>query len=280
MIVQAVRAMGWLVGVAPGLLGLVLLGRMEWVLGGIGVGVGVSVPILVEVFVWLRRRREGMSRELGFEHRKALAGFEEALKAYTNPKSASRPGSTVRHSKDLTSSTTTTAAGGNGEDQPLSPNVASQVEEIRDRRTSNATVLEMMAGLMRGWSRNSRDQETGRVLDGWKGLPLKGEAVDDRLETRKASKLSPDEVANRRRSEDLSHHLPPLSHQRDENTSTAALQERDQVESDFWRKTLYPPELIIPRAVVWLPDDENGIGRMEGEDLGRWHGLEGVVGGR
>lgn len=37
---------------------------------------------------------------------------------------------------------------------------------------------------------------------------------------------------------------------------------------------LYPPQLLAPTPIVWLPNDSNGIARQEAYDLQRYHGLE------
>lgn len=37
---------------------------------------------------------------------------------------------------------------------------------------------------------------------------------------------------------------------------------------------LYPPELLAPTPIIWLPNDPNGVGRSEAFDLTRYHGLE------
>lgn len=37
---------------------------------------------------------------------------------------------------------------------------------------------------------------------------------------------------------------------------------------------MYPPELLAPTPVIWLPDDPNGVGRAEAENLQKYHGLQ------
>jgi hypothetical protein len=40
---------------------------------------------------------------------------------------------------------------------------------------------------------------------------------------------------------------------------------------------LYPPELLMPPPMIWLPHDHSGIARSEAYDLGRYHELEAVL---
>lgn len=40
---------------------------------------------------------------------------------------------------------------------------------------------------------------------------------------------------------------------------------------------LYPPELLVPPPIIWLPHDRSGIARTEAYDLGHYHDLEAVV---
>lgn len=76
--------------------------------------------------------------------------------------------------------------------------------------------------------------------------PTETEAIDDLVSTEKAARTHPD--------------APPYLPFNDRAEETAGL--------------LYPPELLAPVPMIWLPNDHAGIARSEAIDLQRYHGLE------
>ncbi|KAG8890809.1 hypothetical protein FRB98_004854 [Tulasnella sp. 332] len=77
-------------------------------------------------------------------------------------------------------------------------------------------------------------------------LPLNTEHIDDMVSTERAARTKPG--------------APPQITFKDRAEETAGL--------------MYPPELLAPTPVIWLPDDPNGVGRAEAENLQKYHGLQ------
>ncbi len=74
------------------------------------------------------------------------------------------------------------------------------------------------------------------------------ETLDDLTATERAARTNPDTPP----------HLPPLPF-------------ADHAEE--MAGVLYPPELLAPPPMIWLPNDLGGIGRSEAIDLQRYHEL-------
>ncbi|KDQ20481.1 hypothetical protein BOTBODRAFT_308811 [Botryobasidium botryosum FD-172 SS1] len=77
-------------------------------------------------------------------------------------------------------------------------------------------------------------------------VPLPSESIDDLVSTERAARTHPD--------------APPQLSTPDPAEETAGL--------------LYPPELLAPVPLIWLPNDAAGIARSEAYDLHRYHGLQ------
>ena len=75
------------------------------------------------------------------------------------------------------------------------------------------------------------------------------EDIDDLVSTERAAHTHPDAA--------------PVLPSTDHASETASL--------------LYPPELLVPPPMIWLPHDRSGIARSEAYDLGRYHDLETVL---
>ncbi|KAI1788782.1 hypothetical protein LXA43DRAFT_1023967 [Ganoderma leucocontextum] len=105
-------------------------------------------------------------------------------------------------------------------------------------RGSFASVLEMMSLLA----------VTPSSLDTRGPVPLETETLDDLTATERAARTNPDAPP----------HLPPLPF---------------AVHAEEMAGVLYPPELLAPPPMIWLPNDVGGIGRSEAIDLQRYHEL-------
>jgi len=107
----------------------------------------------------------------------------------------------------------------------------------RRPRTSIASVLDMISLTLAIMPSSTRVRGP---------LPLETEGIDDLASADRAAKTRPG--------------APPRLAFTDRALETAGM--------------LYPPELLAPTPVVWLPNDANGVGRQEAYDLQRYHGLE------
>lgn len=83
-------------------------------------------------------------------------------------------------------------------------------------------------------------------------VPLTSDVLDDRVATERAARTHPDAPP----------HLP-------------ALPFADHAEET--QGILYPPELIAPAPIIWLPNDPNGVARSEAYDLQRYHNLPATI---
>ncbi|KZW00653.1 hypothetical protein EXIGLDRAFT_666997 [Exidia glandulosa HHB12029] len=83
-------------------------------------------------------------------------------------------------------------------------------------------------------------------------VPLTSDVLDDREATERAARTHPDAPP----------HLP-------------ALPFADHAEETHG--ILYPPELIAPSPIIWLPNDSNGVARSEAYDLQRYHNLAATI---
>jgi hypothetical protein len=83
-------------------------------------------------------------------------------------------------------------------------------------------------------------------------LPLATDSIDDMFSTEQAARAHPS----------VPPRLPPLPF--------------DEV-ADQCRHLMYPPALLAPPPLIWLPDDEAGVGRAEAADLNRYHQLKAIV---
>jgi hypothetical protein len=246
--IHTLRIAGWLIGLIPALLGLILLSRREWALGAISLAVSLLIPLLIETLFRRKQRNRAGNKEKNVEAARALELEMRSLWS-----------SRLDEGKQT------------GESQPLASQP--QVEEIRDRRRSNASIFELISGL---------SPSGGSVVNHGpapaSALPLVTEAVDDRLDTKRAAQGGlPDRY-------DTPHVLPPLAMSHSPSSqlggSTAFSSTSTIMDPLLKRslKTFYPPALVAPHPLVWLADDKNGIGRMEVADLQRYHGIDGVVG--
>jgi hypothetical protein len=115
----------------------------------------------------------------------------------------------------------------------------------RSRRVSNvSTILEMINSLLPSVSRLPV-----------RPLPLASERIDDLSSTERAARALPNVSTP--------HHLPSFAFA-DSPEETVGM--------------LYPPELLAPVPVIWLPDDKSGVGRLEAADLAKYHNLSASIG--
>lgn len=249
MMLYALWYLGTIVGMTPLLLGLVLLGRREWALGSIALAITV-----VLVLGWQLVCRKTIARTYSVvnpnkDQITRLEKFETAILGIDSLRTI------------------------NSESEPqqqpsANPGVAqSRPEDMRERRRSNASIFELMSALLPTKSRHEDKLE----------LPLKTEAVDDHIDTRRAIALGRPDGHN-----NTPHVLPPLPTSLSNNQgNSSSSQDRLQPQESFQdsaQRTMYPTFLIAPNPTIWLSDDDNGIGRMEAADLKRWHGLDAVAG--
>lgn len=202
----------------PVLLGLILLSRREWAIGGASLGVALAGLMLFEGLVWRKGRPVTLSRT---EHAKFRL-FAKRLQSHA-----------VEPIDNMSI------------DRP------SELENHGRRRRSNATIFELMSDLLLP-SNQTRSQGH---------LPLKTENIDTYLDPYRANLAHPDINQNQ-------HELPPLSLRENENLDMAKYQAEN---------TMYPPGLIIPAPVIWLPDDKTDVGKQEVEDLRRFHRLSAML---
>ncbi|KAJ9103109.1 hypothetical protein QFC21_002531 [Naganishia friedmannii] len=203
----------------PVLLGLILLSRREWAIGGASLGVALAGLMLFEgLLVWRKGRSTALSRT---EHAKFRL-FAKRLQSHA-----------VEPIDNMSI------------DRP------SELENSGRRRRSNATIFELMSDLLLP-SNQTRSQGH---------LPLKTENIDTYLDPYRANLAHPDINQNQ-------HELPPLSLRENENLDMAKYQAEN---------TMYPPGLIMPAPVIWLPDDKMDVGKQEVEDLRRFHRLSAML---
>ncbi|KAG1893570.1 uncharacterized protein F5891DRAFT_1196197 [Suillus fuscotomentosus] len=79
-------------------------------------------------------------------------------------------------------------------------------------------------------------------------LPLRTETLDDLIATERAARTHPDAPP----------HLPPLSF-------------GDHAEE--MSGIMYPPQLLAPPPIIWLPNDTAGVAKMEAIDLWKYHDI-------
>ena len=246
--IVTLRIAGWLLGLTPVLLGLILLSRREWALGSVSLAVSLLIPLLFEILFRGKYRTGAGNQKKNTEAARALELEMRSLWS-----------SRLDESKQT------------GESQPLASQP--QVEEIRDRRRSNASIFELISGL---------SPSGGSVVNHGHApalaLPLPTEAVDDRIDTKRAAE------SHSPRRHDTPHVLPPLAMSNPLSShagGSTAFSSTSTIMDPLLKRSLrtfYPPGLVAPHPVVWLTDDKNGIGRMEVADLQRYHGIDGVVG--
>ena len=246
--INTLRIAGRLLGLTPTLLGLVLLSRREWALAAVSLALSLLIPLLVETLFGGKQRTRARNNKKNIEAARAL---ELEIRSLWSSKVDER---------ELV-----------GESQPLAPQP--QVEEIRDRRRSNASIFELISGLSPSGGSVANHGRTPASA-----LPLATEAVDDRIDTKRAAEGdSPDR-------HDTPHVLPPLamsnspSPQLGDGTACSSTSTIMDPLLKRSLRTFYPPGLLAAHPIVWLSDDKNGIGRMEVADLQRYHGIDGVVG--
>ncbi|KAG8960047.1 hypothetical protein FRC03_007124 [Tulasnella sp. 419] len=117
--------------------------------------------------------------------------------------------------------------------------VSSRLTHSRRPRSSMASILDMMSLTLAVMPSTSRTRGP---------VPLNTEAIDDRVSTEKAARTRPG--------------APPYLSFADRAEDTAGL--------------LYPPPLLAPLPIIWLPNDSDGanVAHSEAFDLQKYHGLE------
>ncbi|CAE6524811.1 unnamed protein product [Rhizoctonia solani] len=118
--------------------------------------------------------------------------------------------------------------------------VSSPMERGGVPRGSIASVLDMMSITLNVMPSPNRPKDA---------VPVETEDIDDLVSTERAAHTHPSAA--------------PMIPSTDHAMETAGL--------------LYPPELLVPPPMIWLPNDRSGIARSEAYDLGRYHDLETVL---
>ncbi|KAG9103614.1 hypothetical protein FRC06_009388, partial [Ceratobasidium sp. 370] len=118
--------------------------------------------------------------------------------------------------------------------------VSSPMERSGIPRGSIASVLEMMSITLNVMPSPNRARDA---------VPIETEDIDDLVSTERAAHTHPDAAPT----------IPSTDHA----AEMAGL--------------LYPPELLAPVPMIWLPHDRSGVARNEAYDLGRYHDLETVI---
>ncbi|CAE6471377.1 unnamed protein product [Rhizoctonia solani] len=118
--------------------------------------------------------------------------------------------------------------------------VSSPMERGGVPRGSIASVLDMMSITLNVMPSPNRPKDA---------VPVETEDIDDLVSTERAAHTHPGAA--------------PMIPSTDHAVETAGL--------------LYPPELLAPPPMIWLPNDRSGIARSEAYDLGRYHDLETVL---
>ncbi|KAG8981245.1 hypothetical protein FRC05_004147 [Tulasnella sp. 425] len=108
---------------------------------------------------------------------------------------------------------------------------------VRRPRTSMASILDMISLTLAIMPSSTRRRGP---------VPLDTEGMNDLVSTERAARTRPGAV--------------PRVAFKDRAEETGGM--------------LYPPELLAPTPIIWLPNDPNGVGRSEAFDLTRYHGLE------
>jgi hypothetical protein len=197
----------------PLLLGLILLSRRMWILGGVLAGSALLIVLVVEIYcTW--KTREPSVKSLSPVTRESLQMFARAQRR-------GLPGTREEDGSILSP----------GAQSPRSDGIM---------RGSIASVLDMMSLTLAVMPSASRGRGP---------LPLPTEAIDDLVSTEKAARTHPD--------------APPYLPFNDRAEETAGL--------------LYPPELLAPIPMIWLPNDHAGVAHSEAIDLQRYHGLETTI---
>ncbi|KAJ1310485.1 hypothetical protein OPQ81_007218 [Rhizoctonia solani] len=118
--------------------------------------------------------------------------------------------------------------------------VSSPMQRGGVARGSIASVLEMMSITLNVMPLPNRSKDV---------VPVETEDIDDLVSTERAAHTYPGAA--------------PMIPSMDHAVETAGL--------------LYPPELLAPPPMIWLPNDRSGIARSEAYDLGRYHDLDTVL---
>jgi len=121
---------------------------------------------------------------------------------------------------------------------------SAQIETVRPR-ASNASMMDRLTTLLPGYSRLPPDCR----------LPLDTEAIDDLLHSERASAVRP-ELAK----------AGSVQYRRFYHDPTESL-----------RGLIYPPEVLAPVPVIWLPNDGRGVALRRAADLQRHRGLAAIV---
>lgn len=209
--------LGWVLCLQPLVLGLVILSRREWAIGGASLGVALAGLIVFEALARTKCRTPRLSED----DRDRVRKFADSIKG---------------HAGELI--------------DDFEESAQSEPSGTRPRRRSNATIFELMSDLL-----IPAERRRGRGF-----LPLPTEHIDDLLDPYRANIAHPDIHQNQ-------HELPPLSLRTGEGFDM----------TKYHLRTMYPPEMIMPVPVVWLPDDQVNIGKQEVEDLRRFHRLPAML---
>jgi hypothetical protein len=70
--IHTLRVAGWLIGLTPALLGLILLSRREWALGAISLAVSLLIPLLIETLFRRKQRTRAGNKKKNVEAARAL----------------------------------------------------------------------------------------------------------------------------------------------------------------------------------------------------------------
>lgn len=209
-----VRRIGWCLGVQPAIFGLILLSRREWVTGGVALGVAALCPVLVEVLTARPSRRSGLTRDrLDHADQRALAAVEHAM----------------QENAEIIS--------GRAE---KSGSTNRGLEHAR--RISESSLLNRVTALLPGYSRLPSECR----------VPLESQRIDDGYRSELASRTRPD-------LRQLDRDGTRTSDRDGEGRDTEEASIRASVDGTFYdpvqanRGLVYPFEMLLPKAVVWLP---------------------------
>ncbi|KZT61296.1 hypothetical protein CALCODRAFT_447556 [Calocera cornea HHB12733] len=150
-----------LLALQPILLGLLVLSRQEWALGGALLGIGVGLVLLVEVYTVRNERRRKNKKNLSHDTQHALAAFKETISA--------------RQPRGVEGERLVPAGVRQAPTAPAG-------DPVRHRRGSIASILDMMAVTLAVRPSSRRTQP----------VPLATEHIDDLVSTVRAAHTHPD----------------------------------------------------------------------------------------
>ncbi|EIW71693.1 hypothetical protein TREMEDRAFT_60613 [Tremella mesenterica DSM 1558] len=218
LLLWTLRRFGWTLAIQPLIYGLILVSRREWAIGGVSLGCALLTIIISEI----------VTVGLHSHKRRTSPGVSAAI-------------------EDVSRSMVSMTA---------SP------EKTIQHRISDSSMLQRVAALLPGYSRLPEDCP----------VPLKTEWIDDIFRTEKASYASPDFSSHHSKSSSNVHSHPhtssppphassssPTSHTPPQSRSPTVAQDRFLYDpSESLRGLVYPPELVAPTPVIWLPNGRGG----------------------